>query len=117
MKSLPTAAVKILLPLLLFLSSGGSNLFACSFFPDLPKEDSQKEESVRPAPTYKWAIRENTAQEFSDPSENHFFGNFLRCEPLSQQVSQDDATEIASGYQRDIRRVLSNLTFPSHFFF
>lgn len=112
---MPVNALRMLLPLLLFLSAGGSNLFALGI-PELRQEKHQSEEQLKSARIFLWAIRENTTPEFSDPSENHFYGSISTREYFSQREIEKVPSYTYSGYQRDIRNYLSRLTFPTHFF-
>lgn len=115
MRTPSVSAVKWLLPLLLFLSMGGNTSFAFSIA-ELKQEDSQAKETFRSSQTLTWAIRENAAPEFSDPSENNFFGSISGKDHLSLPVPIISTRNYYSEYNRDLRKYISVLTFPTHFF-
>ena len=115
MKTLLFFAVKLLLPLLLFLSLGGGNSFAFNIA-ELQQEEPSTEETIQAAHTLTWAIRENSVPEFSDPSENNFFGSISEKDHFSLPNNLIHTGDNSSEYKRDIRRLISNLTFPAHFF-
>ena len=113
---LSVSAVKWMLPFLLFLSLGGHTSFAFSI-PEIEQEVSTTEETLRSGHSDMWAIRENSVPKFSDPSENNFFGSCTGKDPFSIPVPLITAGNHFSEYKRDLRKYISDLIFPTHFFF
>jgi len=104
------------LVLLVAIFSLGGNLLLAGTLPEIREDHSPSEETIKAAHTYLWAIRENATPEFSDPSENHFYGSIFTREYFSQREIEKVPSNTYSSYQRDIRNYLSRLTFPTHFF-
>ncbi|MEG9327386.1 hypothetical protein V6B16_05530 [Salinimicrobium catena] len=105
-----------ILVLLLALFSLGSNLLFAGPLPEIREDHSPSEETLKAAHIVLWATRENPAPEFSEASEFHFVGDFNEKEHLTFLKLISFNIDLPFDYTRDIRRSISNLTFPTHFF-
>lgn len=105
-----------LLVLLLALFSLGSNLLFADPLPQFQEDRSPSEETIKAAHICLWATRENIAPEFSEASEYNSAGNFKDKKHLSLLSIVFLKTELPLDYRRDIRKSITSITFPTHFF-
>ncbi|SDK75670.1 hypothetical protein SAMN04488034_101359 [Salinimicrobium catena] len=106
---------RFLVLLLAIFSLGGNHLFAGTL-PEIREDHSPSEETIIAAHIYLWATRENPAPEFSEASEYHFVGDFNEKEHLTFLKLISFNVDLPFDYTRDIRRSITNLIFPTHFF-
>ena len=106
---------KYLFLLLTFLSIGGGSTYGNNFA-EIRKDHPFSSEDLRAAAPALWAFRENPFQDIPDLSENNYFGSISVLPENFSNTGKAARTNLDSGFNRDLRRILFQQIFPKHFF-